>query len=386
MGMTTATYSLDRILDRHPEALATLDRVVTGEAYFRIFQQLSDNYSPTMTVSRVQGPLVARLLAEGAGDPARLSFDPNTRRSGSMTVKVGDGRPVVWLSAHSDVCSYLTGPWDGSGYPLTPFCMHRTTFGTRAAMALAAPRGHGPLERLAEGVMITAEDSSVRFVCDRDDLPRHTRVVHHQAASWNQESGVVSGFLDNQAGSAALLLAAQALSHFDVNALMLLNDEEEGPVDKGNQGFSRAANRLLHRTPVDELPLYAIVSDGHGQEEMLRHNKPTTFGQGASFTGMSSQARGAVTPPQLLEFARELQAWAGPYGIPMVEHPGYVGRSDDISMMQFTPNVSIVGYPSAYSHFEHPPIAQMSDLVALTKVLALMAMAANDEAWQEAYL
>lgn len=384
--MSAAAYSLNRLPERHPGLFATLDRVITPEAYFRTFQQLSDNYSPTMTVSRVQGPLVERLLAEGAGDRARLTLDRNARRSGSITLKVGAGRPAVWLSAHADICSYLTGAWDGAGYPLTPFCMHRTDHGSRPAMALAAPRGHGPLERLAEGAMLTAADSSVRFVCDRDDLPLHTRVVHHHPARWSRDSGLVSGFLDNQAGSAALLLAAQALSHFDASALMLLNDEEEGPVDKGNQGFSRAANRLLHRTPLEDLPAYAVVIDGHGQEDLLRQGRPTTFGRGASFTGMSSQARGAVTPPQLLEFARELRDWGADNGLAMVEHPGYVGRSDDISLMQFTPNVSIVGYPSAYSHFEQPPVAYMHDLVAVTRALTLIALAANDDAWQAAYL
>jgi hypothetical protein len=384
--MSAAGYSLDRILSQHPGVLDTISRVITGDAYFRIFQQLSDNYSPTLTVSRVQGPLVERLLAEGAGNRERLTLDRNARRSGSMTVKVGAGRPAIWLSAHADVCSYLTGAWDGTGYPVTPFCTHRSTTGERAAMALAAPRGAGPLERLAEGTMISYADGTVRFVCDRDDLPQHTRVVHHQAASWDRTSGVVSGFLDNQAGSAALLLAAEALSHHNVSALMMLNDEEEGPVDKGNQGFSRAANRLLHRTPLEELPLYGIVVDGHGQEEQLRKQGPTTFGKGASFTGLSSQARGAVTPPQLLSFTRDLAAWARPHGIDMVEHPGYVGRSDDISLMQFTQNVSIIGYPSAYSHFEKPPISYMHDLVCLTKTLVLMTLAAQDADWQEAYL
>ena len=384
--MSESGYILDRIPSQYPAIMATLDRMVTGEAYFQIFQQLSDNYSPTLTVSRVQGPLVAQILAQGAGNQERITLDRNARNSGSITVKVGAGRPALWLSAHADICSYLTGAWDGSGYPVTPFCSHRATSGARAAMALAAPHGTGPLERLAEGQMISYEDASVRFVCDRDDLPMHTRVVHHLAANWDRQSDHVAGFLDNQAGSAALLLAAQVLSHYDVNVLMLLNDEEEGPVDKGNQGFSRAANRLLHRTPTDELPNYAIVIDGHGQEAQLRSQGATNFGKGASFTGLSSQARGAVTPPQLLDFTRDMQRWAGQHGIAMVEHPGYVGRSDDISLMQFTPNVSIIGYPSAYSHFEQTPQSRMSDLVSMTKVLVLMALAAQDAAWRDAFL
>src|SRR5262245_37601878 len=151
------------------------------------------------------------------------------------------------------------------------------------------------------------------------------------------------GFVDNQAGSAAMLLAAQALSHFDASALFLLNDEEEGPVDKGGQGFSRAANRLLHRTPRDELPSYIVVTDGHEQEAALKQGRATLFGKGATFTGVSSRARGAVTPPQIVAFTRAFADELGAHGIRLVEHGGYVGRSDDISALQFTPNVSIIG-------------------------------------------
>ena len=75
-----------------------------------------------------------------------------------------------------------------------------------------------------------------------------------------------------------------------------------------------------------------------------------------------------------------------PHGIDMVEHPAYVGRSDDISLLQFTPNVSIIGYPSAYSHFEKPPVAYMSDLVNLTKSLVLLSLIAQDDDWQRGYL
>lgn len=384
--MSTSDYPFDRILDQYAGIMDMLDRIVTGEAYFRIFQQLSDNYSPTLTVSRVQGALVEQILLDGAGNSERITLDRNARRSGTITVKVGARQPALWLSAHADICSYLTGAWDGAGYPLTPFCSHRATAGARSAMALGAPRGLGPLERLAEGQMISYEDGTVRFECARDDLPLHTRVVHHLAAAWDRDSGRVTGFLDNEAGSAALLLAAQVLSHFDVAALLLLNDEEEGPVDKGNQGFSRAANRLLHRTPIGEHPNYAIVIDGHSQEQPLKHNTATAFGKGASFTGLSSNSRGAVTPPQLLAFTRDLASWLRPHGIDLIEHPGYVGRSDDISMMQFTPNISIIGYPGAYSHFEQRPMSYMSDLVNLTKTLVLMALIAQDEGWQQAYL
>src|SRR5262249_38401922 len=320
------------------------------------------------------------------GDQRRIRSDRSLYRSGSIAVRVGHGRPALWLSAHADICGYLTGVWDGASYPLTPFCMHRASPGRRAAVALAAPDGPGPPARLAGGEMVTLESGDVRFECDRADLPLCTRVVHHQPASWDRASDRMIGFIDNQAGSAAMLLAAQALSYFDANALFLLNDEEEGPVDKGGQGFSRAATRLLHRTPLDELPSYVVVTDGHEQETALAHGARTLFGHGATFTGMSSRARGAVTPPQILAFTRVFADELRVCGIRLVAHGGYVGRSDDISALQFTPNVSLIGYPAAYGHFDKTPFSYVGDLVHLTKALVLLALVAQGSDWQARYL
>jgi hypothetical protein len=69
-----------------------------------------------------------------------------------------------------------------------------------------------------------------------------------------------------------------------------------------------------------------------------------------------------------------------------VEHDGYVGRSDDISALQFTPNVSLIGYPAAYAHFDKTPFSHVSDLVHLTKTLVLLALVAQDSDWQARYL
>jgi hypothetical protein len=384
--MPSVSGPLAQALERYPRATETIDRLITGEHYFDIFKQLSDNYSPTLTVTRVQGPLVEAIVGRGTGDQQRITVSRSLYRSGSIAVRVGHERPALWLSAHADICGYLTGEWDGGGYPLTPFCMHRASPGRRAAVALAAPDGPGPLARLAPGEMVTQESGEVRFECERSDLPLCTRVVHHQPAEWDRASDRMVGFIDNQAGSAAMLLAAQTLSHFDASALFLLNDEEEGPVDKGGQGFSRAATRLLHRTPRDELPSYVVVTDSHQQETALKRGAPTLFGQGATFTGVASRARGAVTPPQLLAFTRAFADELGSLGVRLVEHAGYVGRSDDISALQFTPNVSLIGFPAAYAHFDKTPFAYVSDLVHLTKSLVLLALVAQDSEWHARYL
>lgn len=380
--MSTMSDLLSELGDTYAGIYERFDDIVTPEAYFEVFKALSDNYSPTLTVSRVQGPLVEEMMAGIDG----LHLERNLRRSGSIGVIVGEEPAPIWLSAHADICSYLTGPGDDGTYPLTPFCMHRARPGRRAAVALAPPDGEGALEQIAVGEMVTDENNTVVFETDVTDLPPATRVVHHLPATWDRDTDVIHGFIDNQAGSAAMLLAAKALAPYDVNVMFLLNDEEEGPVNSGNQTFSRAATRLLNRTPLELLPEMFVVTDGHKQDSRLEAGKSTDFGRGALFAGVASGARGGVTPPQLLQFTRELAVELDKLGISLRENAGYVSRSDDVSGLQYTQNIAIIGYPGAYAHFDRTPVMHCSDLVHLTKVLAIYALIAQDEAWRNAYL
>lgn len=381
--MSTMSSDLLAVLgDKYAGLFERLDEVVTPEAYFELFKSLSDNYSPTLTVSRVQGPLVEELMAGTDG----LRVERNLRRSGSIGVIVGEEPAPIWLSAHADICSYLTGPGQNGVYELTPFCMHRARAGRRAAVALAPPTGEGSLERIAEGEMVTDDEHNVVFETDVTGLPPATRVVHHLPATWNRDTDEINGFIDNQGGSAAMLLAARALAPYDVNVTFLLNDEEEGPVNSGNQTFSRAATRLFNRTPLDMLPEMFVVTDGHKQGKRLEAGEPTDFGRGALFSGVVSGARGGVTPPQLLHFTRELATMLGDYGVSLRENAGYVSRSDDVSALQYTPNIAIIGYPGAYAHFDKTPMMYCNDLAHLSKVLAIYALVAQDPEWRAAYL
>ena len=368
----------------YPDLWDRMAAIAQPERYFDLFRQLSDNYSPTLTVSRVQGELVAGLLAAEA-DAGQLSVDKNLRRSGSIGIRLGTAPAPIWFSAHGDICSYLTGARDEKGYPLIPFCMPRADAGSRLAVALAAPAGPGSLAIIGEGAMVTEADGTVFFATEAE-LPLWTRVVYQSEAVWNRETDEIHGYIDNQAGSAAHLLAAQILAAYDVNVQFVINDEEEGPVDMGNQGFSRAMSRLLHRTPVDELPEIVVVSDTHQQGSFQASGAADYFGRGALFTGVSSRARGAVTPPQLVAFNRELIQFLTDQGIGAAESPGYVGRSDDISAMQYTQNVVIVGSAGTSSHFHRTPTARCGDLVNLTKTLVVYALLAQDEAWRAHYL
>ena len=381
-----ARIIIERLDEQHPDLWQRLEETVTLETYFDLFKQLSDNYSPTLTVSRVQGPLVERLARDGAGSHSPVRVAHNARGSGSISLTVGAEPAPIWLSGHADICSYLTGEWHGGRYALTPFCMHRAGAGRRAAVALSAPHGAGPLQHLAYGDMLTDDEGRVFFETDVPQLPLWTRVVHHLPASWESQGGEFHGFIDNQGTCAALILAARVLSHYEANVLLLLNDEEEGPVDMGNQGFSRALQRLLNRTPHEQLPRLVVVSDVHQQESHLAAQRPTQFGQGALFSGAASGARGAVVPPQLLAFNRDLAAALAGYGVKLTENNGYVSRSDDVSAMQYTQNIALIGFPGLYAHFDRTPVAHCADLVHLTRTLIVYSLLAQDADWQAAYL
>lgn len=383
MNAKTIVNVLDQ---RYPNLWEKLDEIVTGEAYFEIFKQLSDNYSPTLTVSRVQGPLVKSLMAQNVGQGSSVKVDSSLRRSGTIGITVGSEPAPVWLTGHADICSYLTRSYDGTGYSLTPFCMTRAAPGRRAAVAVGSPVNGQPLERLAEGEMVTLENGDTVFETAVATLPQWTRVVYDISASWNQDNDELYGYIDNQGTCAALVLAAQVLSHYPVNVLLLLNDEEEGPVDKGNQGFSRAMLRLLNRTPLDQLPEGVFNSDVNQQELLIDAGQPSQFGDGALFSGMSSGTRGAVVPPQLVDFAREMTGELANHNIHLTENRSYVSRSDDISAMQFTQSVMLFGFAGTSSHFDKTPTMRCDDLVNLTKTLVVYALVAQDVDWRAKYL
>ncbi|MEM7117889.1 MAG: hypothetical protein AAF614_35995 [Chloroflexota bacterium] len=357
-----------------------MEAEITAVSYFNLFKQLSDNYSPTLTVSRVQGPLVESLLAD-----TDVKVDRSLRKSGTIGLTIGQEPAPIWFTGHADICSYLTGNWTGSGYPLTPFCMTRADPGARTAVALGSPTQSVPLTRLADGEMITNEDGSTFFATDNPNLPLWTRVVYDIDASWNQENEEIYGYIDNQATCAALVLAARMLANYDVNVLLLLNDEEEGPVDKGNQGFSRAMLRLLNRTPLDQLPDAVINGDVHQAESRIEEGRDSLFGKGALFSGASSGTRGSVTPPQLLDFARDLSSELANHSIQLSENDSYVSRSDDISAMQFIQNVMLLGFAGSSSHFNRTPTMRCTDLVNFTKTVVVYALLAQDPSWREAY-
>jgi len=376
---------LEKLLASHPDLFTRLHQAITAERAFYVYQRIADTYAPSGTVPYTRGPVVQALLAE-AGHRSRLAVHRNYRRSGNIAIELGSAaQKPVWLMAHADICSYLTRQHDGAGYQVTPFCEPRKGEGSRAALALAYDEASDAMIEVARGELGMSRDGQMRFETAAAALPPFTRVCYVGQSSWDRASGFITGYVDDGIGSAALVLAAQALAETGANALLVLTDEEEGVVAPGNQAFSRGSARLFARTPPEQLPDLVIVSDLHEEVDAVSRGDLAAipFGQGALFCGAASGAKGGVTQPRLLAFQRDLALELARHGIALHENPGYVSRSDCVSAMAATPNVALIGVPGAYSHFADTPRAHIADVVNLAKALAVYTLVAQDAAWRE---
>jgi len=372
-----------------------MEAVITPEAAFTVFQKLADTYAPTLSARYTRGQVVRSILEETESDSSlgnNLSLDLNYRMTGNVCITLGEhSRKPIWAFAHLDNISYLTGPMSNGVYPLTAFHEPRITPGERNGVALLYDEKSQTLNLAADGMIVTGEDSDNSvFKTDASDLPPATRVVFQTEAAWDKSTGILYGSVDDAFGCAALVMCAIVLSSFDVDALIVLTDEEEGVVGVGNTAFARGSQRLISRTESNELPAIMSVTDLHEVKPVIDENGEVVAmpgcGEGALFAGFASGTRGGVTPPHVLAAIREVSGWLNGKGIPMKENQSYVSRSDCVSAMMATQNVVLMGFPGAYSHFDKTPRAHIDDLVALSKSLAVLMATAQSSDWRKHYL
>ena len=389
----TAQNLMTAVIDHYPDLFDRLEEIVTPDRGFDVFKSVADTYAPSLTVRYTRGPVVKSLLKEAADKGlcgTSLTFHPNYLSTGNVVLELGtEPRKPIWSMAHLDNISFLTGKYEGGRYTLTPYCEPRQSNGERQALALAYSPLTGTMEEIAQGRLITEDSGQANsFETDTPDLPPATRVVYASQARWDRPSGMVYGTVDDAFGCAALILAASVLSHYAVEALIVLTDEEEGVVSVGNRAFSRGSMRLLNRVSPQLTPDLITITDLHEEVSDLfeGHLNTRRFGQGASFAAFASSARGGVTPPHLLAFQRELAQFLATRNIQLKENSGYVSRSDCVSAMMATPNVALIGYPGAYSHFADTPRAHIDDLVHLAKTLVIYHLVAQSSIWRDQYL
>jgi len=372
-----------------------MESLITPEAAFVVFQKLADTYSPTLSARYTRGEVVRSILEESKSEDIlgdNLDLDLNYRMTGNVCITLGErSRKPIWAFAHLDNISYLTGPRSNGVYPLTAFHEPRITPGERNGVALLYDERSKTLVSAAHGMIVTGENSNNSvFKTDTTDLPPATRVVFQTEAEWDKSTGMLYGSVDDAFGCAALVMCAIALSSFDVDALIVLTDEEEGVVGVGNTAFARGSQRLISRTKPNELPAIMSVTDLHERKPSIDDNGEVIAvpgcGDGALFAGFASGTRGGVTPPHVLSAIREVSGLLNEKGIPMSENQSYVSRSDCVSAMMATQNVVLMGFPGAYSHFDKIPRAHIDDLVSLSKSLAVLIATAQSSDWRKHYL
>ncbi|HAJ05399.1 MAG TPA: hypothetical protein DCL76_02460 [Chloroflexi bacterium] len=384
---------IHEVLKHYEKLFVHLDEVLNQDDAFNVFKQIADTYGPTLSARYTRGRVVKNILEDWSSRGvlgSNIELDLNYKNTGNVCINLGSqSSKPIWSFAHLDNISYLTGPINNGIYPLTRFHEPRIVPGERKGIALVYDDKSQSLIPGAEGIIVTDENNNCSFKSDVHDLPLSSRVVFQTEATLDGSTGMVYGSVDDAFGCAALVLSAIALSAFDVEALIVLSDEEEGVVGVGNTGFARGSRRLISKTELQDLPPIMSVTDLHEVKPLLNESgdvvEVTGCGDGSLFAGFASGTRGGVTPPHVLAAMRELSSVLDGKDIRMRENESYVSRSDCVSAMMSTQNVILLGFPGAYSHFEKTPRAHIADLLNLSKSHAVLTAVSQSLSWRKHY-
>jgi putative aminopeptidase FrvX len=328
--------------------LDALEAWATAERAADALRRLAETPAPSQTAAWTRGPVVGEHLAAwNVLDRDHATWDANFEGTGNGVLQMGRGRRKrVWMVAHWDTISFLVGPETREGFSLVPFFLHVMESGSHRGCALEYDEATGAYEVMARGSIVGAREPW--FVPDGDARLRPGMRVVFDSPPECLGGHVWSGELDNAAGCAAVLLAGAFLSAFDdLDVMICLSDEEEGPVAVGNTAFSRGSRRILDHF---EAPDLAIIADIHSLPE---HGPGPRLGDGALVREYASRARGGVTPPWLYGRVTRLASELRPHVLLHENRYGDLGRSDCISVMHKTPNVVLCGVAASGRHFLH---------------------------------
>lgn len=376
---------IGQMLDAQSRLAERLTAVITLDHAHRILSALESVATPSQTARWTRAPAIERLLREdGLLEEPTLNWHNDYQGSGNAALLLGrePTRKWVWLLAHLDQISYLVNPGADGRYPLTPLCYHMQQSGRRPAIALAHDLRQGALVLQARGAIEVSGDGVVFVVDDGGPLGPGMRVVYDSRLTWDRKTNGLRGYLDDSLACTAMLLAADVLRHYPVEALFGFTDEEEGPPSDANQSFGRGGRRLIDQFPGPEL---VIASDVHEAETTSHGPGPRDVraGEGAVFAERSSNGRGAVTPPHLYAIQQHLAAALRPRGTRLRENwGGYVSRGEDINAMAVTPNIALIGVLCANRHYAlDQPAANLDDVLDLARTFVAYVLLVHSELW-----
>ncbi len=391
---------IEDMLDRWPGVWQQLDLAITTERATHTFVRLADTHAPSLTSRHTRGPVMQAMLEdEDVYRAGLVRYENNLWGTGTVALETGRAvRKHIWLMAHLDTISYIVHRKEGTRFRLIPLCYHQIKEGRRRARALSYAPATGTMATCAEGEIVSeASGEHVYFETDAAALPHGARIVYHCQARVNQQTLALEGNIDNAFACAAVYLATvclAALRASDTQAVpelfAVFPDEEEGVTASGNQAFCKGSARLFNRAPLEAVPNLVLVSDVMEGKDMSDGPGATgiLLGEGATYTAGSSRGKGAVVPPPLLSFQEDLSDFLSPKGIHLkANRDGYSSRSDDVSVMMYTPNVALIGFLGTDRHFDQgTPQAHLADLMHLAKTMVVYTLIAQDESWRAKYL
>lgn len=364
------------LLSQH-EVWARCDAVITSEATLELLAAVADTPAPSGSSSLTRGPKI-RAWCDKQGMLERgATLRLDAFRSGCDLLAFGDGG--LRMLAHLDEVSYLVeGPDANRGcWRIAPYCYHLAE--QPAPARVIRFESDGNWQQVCAG---DVSQHGNRYVFETGTdvlLAPGDRIALASDVCYDPGSGVVTGSLDNAAGTTSALLAAAVLSDLGIPFSLALTDEEEGPSGSASQTISRGASRLLRH--LDDAPL-SVAIDIHGvpdpdADAAQAHRVPW----GASLAEFSSHGRGSVAPPHLFAGVRDLLCGLQERGLAVRQNVGgYVPRSDDVVAMTHSNRIVILGYPGANRHFDRGlPTVNLQDLMHLARALVMLAVAVDGE-------
>ena len=291
----------------------------------------------------------------------------------------------IWLLAHLDQISYMVEQAKDGRYPLTANCYHLMDPGRRPAAALGFNLQTASYEVITHGEILTKKTEEIPFFVPAHPVALHqgVRVSYTSQLEWNRATGEVQGSLDDAAGAAALILAAQFLARYDIELVLGLTDEEEGKAGMGSQSIGRGGGRLLRYF---DQPQLVIASDIHEAADMYGGTGPADFnpGDGASFAEKAAHGVGEITPPHLYELERQLARELQEEGISLRENiGGYISRTEGVNALLRTPNICLMGFLGVNRHFQRDvELGNIKDLVNLAKSVVCASLLVKTALWK----
>ncbi len=371
-----------------PRIFERLDDEITQNSIYQYLKPIADAHAPFQTAAWTRGRVIEDTLGPELLNRQNVSFERNFEKTGNTVLLLGKEprKKNVWLLAHLDVVTYLIESGDNDAYLLTPICYDLMEPGERRAVAIGFNLDNSSYEIVTHGKIKVEDHEAEPYFIPDDPVSLYPgmRVCFHSEMSWDRNTGVIRGSLDDAGGAAALIQAAVFLADFDIELLLGLMDEEEGKAGMGSQTICRGGARLPRYFDQPEL---VIASDIHEAAEMYGGQGPNNMrpGDGASFAEKSARGLGEVTPPHLYEFKRRLAEELDMVGIRLRENlGGYVSRTEGINAMLRTPNVSLIGFLGENRHFQRDvESANIADLVDLSKAVVCFALLTTTPYWHD---